>query len=500
MNALRRVSGAVTICLVMVSGSCVPQDERVDRQPVVAGQFYPSDPSELRQMLTQLFSRATPSRHYQNVVAIIAPHAAYVFSGEVAASSFNQVDGGKTYDHVFLLAPSHYVGFEGGSIYTRGDYVTPLGEVTVDRELARKLVGENAVLVDRMDAHAREHSLEVELPFLQQVMKKPVKIIPIIVGAQEVSTCRKIAEALRPYFTTRNLFIVSTDFSHYPSYDDARSVDRATADAVCSNSPDRFMEVLRANEQKGVPGLVTSMCGWACVLTLEYLTEGNAAVTYHDVQYKNSGDAGLGGKDRVVGYHAIAVTLDQPQEKSGFNLTPGEKDELLKIARATVEEYVRHQQIPTVDPAKLSASLKTPCGAFVTLQKNNQLRGCIGRFDPGDPLYSVVQQMAVASATQDYRFPPVTEGELGNLQIEISVLTPMRKINSIDEIELGKHGIYIRKGARAGTYLPQVATETGWTKEEFLGHCAQEKAGIGWDGWKDADIFVYEALVFGEKE
>ena len=498
MKPIRRVTGALAICLVAFSGSCTPQDVRVDREPAVAGQFYPSDPTELRQTLVDLFSHATPPRHYQNVVAVIAPHAGYVFSGEVAASSFNQVDGGREYGDVFVLAPSHYLGFEGGSIYTRGNYITPLGAVTVDRELGRKLVEENAVFVDRVDAHAREHSLEVELPFLQQVMKKPFRIVPIIVGAQDPATCRKLADALRPYFTRKNLFVISTDFSHYPSYDDARSVDRATADAVCSNSPDRLMEVLRANAQKGVPGLVTSMCGWACVLTLEYLTAGNESAIYHDVEYRNSGDAGLAGKDRVVGYHAIAVSLESPQKPSGFNLTPEEKGELLKIARATVEEYVRHRQIPAVDPSKLTASLKTPCGAFVTLEEHEQLRGCIGRFDPGDPLYRVVQQMAVASATQDYRFSPVTEGELSNLQIEISVLTPMRKVSSIDEIELGKHGIYIKKGTRAGTFLPQVATETGWTKEEFLGHCARDKAGIGWDGWKDAEIFVYEALVFGE--
>jgi len=128
------------------------------------------------------------------------------------------------------------------------------------------------------------------------------------------------------------------------------------------------------------------------------------------------------------------------------------------------------------------------------------LRGCIGRFEPDEPLYRVVQEMAIAAATEDYRFPPVTPQELGELDIEISVLTPLRKISSIDEIQLGRHGIYIKKGGRAGTFLPQVATETGWSKEEFLGYCARDKAGLGWNGWKDADIYVYEALVFSEQE
>jgi hypothetical protein len=153
-----------------------------------------------------------------------------------------------------------------------------------------------------------------------------------------------------------------------------------------------------------------------------------------------------------------------------------------------------------LDTAKFSKNLCACCGAFVTLQKHNELRGCIGRFDASQPLHRVVQQMAIAAATEDYRFPPVGPQEIDALEIEISVLTPMRRIGTIDEIELGRHGIYIRKGTRAGTFLPQVALETGWSKQEFLGHCAQEKAGIGWNGWKDAEIYVYEAKVFSEKE
>jgi hypothetical protein len=153
-----------------------------------------------------------------------------------------------------------------------------------------------------------------------------------------------------------------------------------------------------------------------------------------------------------------------------------------------------------IDGKNLSSTIKTHCGAFVTLKKYGNLRGCIGRFDASEPLYKVVQEMAVASSTQDYRFKPVEAGEVSELEMEISVLTPMRHINSVDEFQLGKHGIYIRKGNRSGTFLPQVAAETGWTREEFIGHCSQDKAGIGWNGWKDAELYIYEAIVFGEKE
>jgi hypothetical protein len=202
----------------------------------------------------------------------------------------------------------------------------------------------------------------------------------------------------------------------------------------------------------------------------------------------------------VVGYHAIIATRRQLSKRPSFSLNTNERVALLSIARRAVDGFVRDGMIPPIDSAGLSDALTTPCGAFVTLTKDGMLRGCVGRFDPSDPLYRVVQQMAIASATQDTRFDPVMPGELRDLEIEVSVLSPMKKVNSIDEIHLGRHGIYLRKGARSGTFLPKVAAETGWTKEEFLGHCARDKAGIGWDGWKDAEIYVYEALVFKEKE
>ena len=153
-----------------------------------------------------------------------------------------------------------------------------------------------------------------------------------------------------------------------------------------------------------------------------------------------------------------------------------------------------------VDESELTDVTKSECGAFVTLHKDGALRGCIGRFVANEPLYTIVQKMAIAAATEDNRFPTVKQDEISEIDIEISVLTPLKKIESIDEIEMGRHGIYIKKGFTTGTFLPQVAIETGWTKEEFLGYCARNKAGIGWDGWKDADIYIYEALVFGEND
>ena len=490
----------IASCFLLLCADCQSQENKIDRQPAVAGSFYPAWQEELNATLKQLFTNAVPSKDIQNIIAVISPHAGYVFSGEVAASSFNQIDPTKEYENIFILGSSHYVAFEGASIYSQGNFITPLGTVKVNTKLADELIKNNSVFSNRTDAHAREHSLEVQLPFLQHRLKKDFRIVPIILGTQSPETCRRIAEALQPYLNTKNLFVISTDFSHYPSYPDAKIIDKATADAILTNSPENLIRSMANYEQKGISNLATCLCGWTSVLTLLYMTERNADVAFTHVQYKNSGDTEYGDKNRVVGYNAIAISLKEKKGRSEFKLTDKDKKDLLTIALNTIEHYVKNNTKPEINEKNFSSILKTNCGAFVTLKKNGNLRGCIGRFNASEPLYKVVQDMAIASSTQDSRFLPVELNEIPELEIEISVLTPMRRISSIDEIELGKHGIYIRKGYRSGTFLPQVATETGWTKEEFLGHCAQDKAGIGWDGWKDAELFVYEALVFSEEK
>jgi hypothetical protein len=437
----------------------------------------------------------------ENVLAIIAPHAGYVFSGEVAASAYNQIDRTRKYEHIFVIASSHVKYMDGASIYYKGNYKTPLGTVKVDRELAKKLVEENPVFRYDQEADAYEHSLEVQLPFLQYILGNDIQIVPIIIGSQSPETSARIASVLKPWLNEKNLFVISTDFSHYPAYQDAMTADIATASGIISNDPKELIRVINSNADKHYPNLVTSLCGWTSVVTLLSMTEKNPSIEIVPVQYKNSGDTPYGEKNRVVGYYALAVIEKKPgpTQSDLFELDETDKSALLKIARNTVESFVQNGRVPGVDMAGLSENVKTPCGAFVTLHKDGKLRGCIGRFSADEPLYKVIQDMAVASSTHDSRFPPVTRDELDEIDIEISVLTPLRKISSIDEIVLGKHGIYIKKGYSTGTFLPQVATETGWSKEEFLGHCARDKAGIGWDGWKDAEIFIYEALIFSEK-
>jgi AmmeMemoRadiSam system protein B/AmmeMemoRadiSam system protein A len=471
------------------------------REPVVAGTFYPSNPTELKAELASFFEAAENKTINKTAAAIIVPHAGYVFSGQVAASAYAQIDPEKQFENIFIIGTSHHTVMNGASIYNRGNYRTPLGIVEVNLELANKLLVDSKYFKFNAPAHSREHSIEVQLPFLQYWLKKPFKIVPVIISTQTASTCQKIAEVLKPYFNKDNLFVISSDFSHYPNYADAVKTDKLTADAIKTNSPELFASTVNDNAEKNIPGLATSCCGWSSVLTLLCITSETPGINIQHVKYMNSGDTSYGDRQRVVGYNSFVFSLNDAKTSAvNFSLSPTDKKELIQLARETIESELNKRELPQIPNDKISESIQSPCGAFVTLTKNGKLRGCIGRFVSAEPLYKVVQEMALSSAFQDTRFSPVKLNELKDIEVEISVLTPLKKISSADEFELGKQGIYMIKGRNSGTFLPQVATKTNWTKEEFLGHCAQDKAGIGWNGWKDADLYTYEALVFSEKE
>ena len=181
-----------------------------------------------------------------------------------------------------------------------------------------------------------------------------------------------------------------------------------------------------------------------------------------------------------------------------MTFTEIEKQTLLALARESICKALLYKHKPLNKTIEITETLLQHCGAFVSLHRNEKLRGCIGCFEATQPLFEVVKEMALSAAFHDYRFPHVTASEIDSIRIEISVLTPLKKIDSIDEIQLGKHGIYIEKGYQSGTFLPQVAIETHWTKEEFLGHCSMDKAGLEWNSWQNADLYIYEAIVFSE--
>lgn len=471
------------------------------RQPVVSGSFYPANAQNLKSQLEQLFNQTENKVVNKNIAALIVPHAGYVFSGQVAASAYAKIDPDKLFSRIFIIGTSHHVLLNGASIYNQGDYETPLGKVNVDVELANQLINRNNLFTYNPAAHTKEHSIEVQLPFLQFRIKKPFKIVPIIIGTQSPENCKKLAEILEPFFTSENLFVISSDFSHYPSYENSVKIDKITGDAVSSNSPQKFMEALESNEKMNIPGLLTSCCSWSSVLTLLEITSVQKNIQVSHIKYMNSGDSSYGDKNRVVGYHSFIFTGgNNTQIYNEFKLTPEDKRTLLNIARNSIEMLLNHNKLPIIDENNLSGNLKMNCGAFVTLNENGKLRGCIGNFSSMKPLYKVVQEMAVSAAFHDLRFAPVLKEELSKICIEISVITLFKQIYSIDDFELGKHGIYMTKGTRSGTFLPQVASSTHWNKEEFLGHCARDKAGIGWNGWKDANLYTYEVLIFDEKE
>jgi AmmeMemoRadiSam system protein B/AmmeMemoRadiSam system protein A len=495
---------SIHILLLLAAWNLLPaalsaqEGKKVNRPPVWAGSFYAGNRQALESQLENLFTRARPAEMEGTVRFIIVPHAGYVYSGVVAASAYRSIPEDAEYDNIFILASAHREYFRGISIYSAGNYLTPLGEVPVNLDIARELIQENASIAFHPSAHAQEHSIEVQLPLIQHRFKECPPIVPILIGSSSVATSRDLALALEPYFVPGNLFVVSSDFSHYPAYQDAVRTDRTTADAIRQNDPEVFYRVLQRNASSGVDGLETSCCGWSSILAALYLSQREEDMEITQILYRNSGDVSAENRDRVVGYWAIAA--HQPERNAAFVLDEADKAKLLDITRQTLESYLGSGNIPEIPQAKLSPRLLTPAGAFVSLYKHGVLRGCIGNFLPADPLYKVVQDMAVASATRDTRFYPVDPSELENISVEISVLTPLQKIGSIDEFQLGRHGIYMRKEGKSGTYLPQVAGQTGWSRDEFLGHCARDKAHIGWDGWKDAELFIYEAIVFGEKD
>ena len=477
----------------MMMNTCDGRKEAPTVRPATqANRFYTGNAVELSEEVDSFLALHSNKPVFDSLAAIIVPHAGYYFSGNVAASAYMSIPVEKAYKRIFLLGPSHHEWLDGASVNTEADYyATPLGMVKVDSELAQKLTEEDSVFSYQPKAHDREHCLEVQLPFLQRRLDEVPPIVPIIISTNDFRKLKRIAEVLKPYFTDENLFIVSSDFSHYPAYQDACEVDARTGKAVESGDVERFIAVLEENARSGIKNLATSACGELAIATLMLMLDSNYQVKH--LLYQNSGDIDNHDSRRVVGYHAFAIIRGAEKE---FALSNEEKQVLKEIALASIRDSLAGKRMALPAFNSDYPTLNSKCGAFVSLHKHGHLRGCIGHFGEDVPLHQIVAKMARAAAFEDPRFMPVRKEELNDLDIEISVLTPMRRIQSLDEFELHRHGIYIRKGYRSGTYLPQVADEVNWTKEEFVSHCAQDKAGIGWDGWKDAELYVYEAIVF----
>ena len=489
-------------CFIAIPMSSYPDTRKV-RKPAVAGTFYPSSAKEIKSMIGPWLHPVAEGPAPQ---ALIVPHAGYVFSGEVAASAFSRIPRGHAYKRVFLLGPSHRVGFAGASIDTLFSFAeTPLGRVSVDVSTGKELIRNGSgAFTCRADAHDREHCLEVQLPFLQMTFGEVPPIVPIVIGTQRLEVLEKMAEVLESYFNEENLFIISSDFSHYPSYEDAKKSDLYLAEAITTGGLEEFLDALRQVDKMDFRGEDTAACGANAIAVLLSImdTQGPGYFSAEHVMYRNSGDSPYGDKDRVVGYNAIVFTRKEKAAEAPedhlFHFSGEEKTAMIATARSAICSALRLDYDGDARPVGILR--EKGYGVFVTLHMDGRLRGCIGRFTSDDTLSETIREMAQSAAFHDPRFPAVSRSDVHRLDIEVSVLSPLKKIDSIDEFKLGRDGIYMIKGRSHGTFLPQVAQETGWNTEQFLGHCARDKAGIGWDGWKDADLYTYQTEVVKESE
>jgi hypothetical protein len=466
------------------------------KEPNVAGGFYSADPKELADTIDNLEGSTGPVPADRKVLIAIAPHAGYPYSGPVAAYTFKAI-GHIQYKTIVLIGPSHYFPFEGISVWLKGGFRTPLGVVPVDEEFAQALLKENPEFKFLPYVFEREHSIEVELPFLQKTFNN-VRIVPVLMGDPDPQVCRDLAVALDKLIGHRDdvLILISSDMSHYYTYDVANSMDALALQAIREDDPKKFFE--------GCISRKFEMCGFVPVTTALIYAKLRGIKHVEVLKHANSGDTS-GDKSRVVGYSSVIFYNDllgpsDPPDEGGVKaLSPAEKKELLKIARNSIEAFVRTGQAADIKP--VDARLNEVEGAFVTITIHGALRGCIGNIIGQEPLYETVRDMAVAAASQDPRFSPLTVAELKDIKVDVSVLSKPRRVKDASEIQLGKHGVIVNAGGHQGVFLPQVADETGWSKEEFLSQLCSQKAGLPPDAWKNPDtaLYVFTADVFSEK-
>ena len=465
------------------------------REAVVAGAFYPGDPGVLAADIDRYLDSTGVGALEGEIVAIISPHAGYVYSGGVAAHAYAHLRG-RAYDSVIVVAPSHRYGFRGASVFGGDGYETPLGVVSVDRELADAITDEGQGFTYEPRAHEAEHSLEVQLPFLQ-VAIPGLRVVPIVMGDQSLDGCKRLGRAIASNVKDMNVLLVaSSDLSHFHPYNQAKRLDQIVVDEVNEFDPQGLSNDLASKKCEA--------CGGGPMVTAMLIARRLGANKSRVLHYANSGDI-TGDHSSVVGYMAAALwanpenanSKEQKSKKVGVDLglSPEEKANLLKIARDVVEAHCRGEKTPEISGD--SSTLNEQRGAFVTLHKHGKLRGCIGHIRAKKPLVKTVAEMAIAAAFDDPRFPPVTPKELGELEYEISVLTPFQQISNVEEIEVGVHGLYMKSGSRSGLLLPQVATEWGWDRNTFLEHTCT-KAGLPEDAWKDkkTKIYIFSADVF----
>ena len=479
-----------------------------------AGAWYPADPAALKAQVQGFLERAKPAAVAGRLVALVVPHAGYVYSGQTAAYAYGLLRGRKI-DRVVVLGPSHYTRFRGFAVPDDAAWETPLGKVKLDLRAIAKL-RKSALAAEPSQIAAQEHSLEAQIPFLQTVLGE-FELVPLLIGSQTTEAeFRAIADLLRPLAGETTLLVASSDFTHYgPRFNyvpftadvqaQLRDLDMAAVDRIAAVDASGFRRHVEKTGQ--------TVCGRDPVTILLDALPPAAHATM--LAYETSG-ALTGDWTNSVSYVAMAFTLDDAAKVTVAAETSGAlsaKDQavLLALARASIKSHLRGDDSLKRLLADLApgAALTEARGVFVTIQRKRpedilklgRLRGCIGDIFGTEALYRNVIDRAVDAASEDPRFPPMKAEELDQVELEISVLDHPREVADPGQVVAGKHGVLIAKDGHRGVFLPQVATEQGWGREELLDNLCR-KAGISTPGcWREgAKIAVFEAQVFGEAE
>jgi len=492
------------------TSSAPPRPPGEVRRPAVAGSFYTDDPQTLAAQVDALLAEAQAVEGCPAPMALIVPHAGYVFSGHVAAQAYKQIEGVK-YEAIVVVGVNHRdPGFEQVSVWAEGAFETPLGTARVDEELAAALLAANERIVFDRDVHRQEHSVEVQVPFLQRIYGDELRFVPVVIGDPSPENYRALAEALAKELSDkRSLIVASADLSHYPAYDDAVRSDTAILQAIVTLDPERFTAARDEMMAQNITSLATCSCGEGPIMAAMMAARTLGANRATLLRYANSGDTPFAERDQVVGYGAVMFwkgdesaveprSWEKPRELLPIApLNAEEREALLKLTRDTLERFLTVGDAPIVRPTK--QGLWQERGAFVTLDKEGELRGCIGELVGQRPLYLSVQWAVLSAALADPRSPPLTAEELPEIEIEISALTLLQEVHDVNDIEVGVHGLLIANGDQRGVLLPQVAVDEGWDREEFLRSVCR-KAGLPEDAWQENDTYLYTftAEVFGE--
>ncbi len=461
------------------------------KEPSACGIFYPDNAKQLAEMVVDLINEAPLPEAENKATVFILPHAGYGYSGSVAAFGYKLLKNTR-FRTVVIIGPSHHSAFNGISVYPHGVFSTPLGNIEVDKAFADRLINKEKNVYFYRPAFQKEHSIEVQLPFLQRSLKD-FRIVPVVIGDCTLEECVSFASLLKNAIGERRdvLVIISTDLYHGYDYEEAERIDELTISYIKNLDAKGLYYGLRDGSLQA--------CGGLGLVSALFLSKAAGYDQVRLLKYANS--AQITGKLTkgawTVGYAALSIA--QEGQTEGAMLSKKQRERLLEIARDAISNYIgsgKRAAVHEDDPA-----LSKELGAFVTLRKNGELRGCIGNLTGSKPLYITIRDMAIESATADPRFSPVSREEIKDIDIEISVLSPLKKEEDPGNIKMGVDGVIVRKGLRSGVFLPQVAIETGWSREEFMSNLCAHKAGLPADAWKDKDtqIFTFTAEVFSKE-